>query len=261
MILKAIILGIIEGLTEFLPISSTGHLILANEYLTFTGDFANLFSVVIQSGAILAVVVFFRDIIFPKDFSKKELTSFAMLWSKVVVGIIPIGVMGILFEDKIKEYLFKPVPVAITLIVGAIALIIIENTVKKDKITEEEDLTFTRAFLIGLFQVLAIIPGMSRSASTIMGGRLLGFSRKIAAEFSFFLAIPVLVGASILELVSVGFNFTGEQWAALATGIFVSFVVAYAVIAFFMNYIKKHDFKLFAYYRIVLGIIVLIILL
>jgi undecaprenyl-diphosphatase len=260
MILKAIILGIIEGLTEFLPISSTGHLIIANEYLDFTGDFANLFSIVIQSGAILAVIIFFREKIFPENFQRESLVKFYRLWSRVIVGIIPAGILGILFEDKIEALLFAPKPVAVALIVGAIGIIIVENKVISSTVEDELDMSYLDALVVGVFQTLALIPGMSRSASTIIGGRIKGFSRKVAAEFSFFLAIPTLLGASLVKLIKTDIQITANEYILLAVGTFVSFIVAYFVIAAFMNYIKKRDFKVFAYYRIVLGIILLIIL-
>jgi undecaprenyl-diphosphatase len=180
------------------------------------------------------------------------------LWSKVVVAIIPAGVIGVLFEEKIEEILYKPVYVAIALIVGAILLIIIENKPKKELVLSEKDITFKSAFIVGCFQCLALIPGMSRSASTIIGALILGYKRSAAAEFSFFLAIPVILGASLVKLLKAGFSFTSFEYLLLAIGTFVSFVVAYGVIAVFMNFIKKHDFKVFAYYRIVLGVIVLI---
>ncbi|MBN2261253.1 MAG: undecaprenyl-diphosphate phosphatase [Clostridiales bacterium] len=260
MILKAIILGIIEGLTEFLPISSTGHLIIANKYLDFTGEFSNLFSVVIQSGAILAVILYFRRKIFPENLHKESLIKFYKLWSRVLIAIIPAGVLGIMFDDKIEALLFSPKPVAVALIVGAIAIILVENKKLPVVVNDELEMTYLDAFIVGAFQTLALIPGMSRSASTIIGGRIKGFSRKVAAEFSFFLAIPTLLGASLIKLVKTDMHITYNDYMLLLVGTFVSFIVAYIVIAAFMNYIKTRDFKVFAYYRIVLGIILLIIL-
>ncbi len=260
MILKAIILGIIEGLTEFLPVSSTGHLILANDYLKFEGEFANLFAIVIQSGAILAVLIYFRSKVFPSFKSTEGLKSYISLWLKVIVGIIPAGFLGVVLglDELIENYLFKPVPVALALIAGAFLIIAAENGQKRIRVHDENDITYAQAFIVGCAQCMALIPGMSRSASTIIGGLFLGFSRPVAAEFSFFLAIPTLLGASLIKLLKAGFDFTSFEWVVLGVGTFVSFVVAYVVIAFFMNYIKKHDFKAFAYYRIVLGAIVLI---
>lgn len=258
LIIKAIILGIIEGLTEFLPVSSTGHLILANKFLSFEGNFANVFNMVIQAGAILAVIIYFRDKVFPKFDSKEHIRDFTSLWCKVIVGIIPSGVLGILFDDKIEELLFHPLPVAITLVVGAILIIIAEKFNSNSGIKSEKYITYKQALFIGCFQCLALIPGMSRSASTIVGGLFNGLSRSVAAEFSFFLAIPTLLGAALVKLLKAGFAFTSLEWVLLLVGTLVSFVVAYLVIALFMGYIKKKDLKPFAYYRIALGLIIII---
>jgi len=263
-IIKVIILGIVEGLTEFLPVSSTGHLILVSRFLSLDGKFNDVFNIVIQSGAIVAVIVYFWKKIVPpipvksSPDSMVKFKDYINLWLKVVVAVIPAGVLGILFSDQIEELLFKPVPVAIALIVGAIMLLIIESKPREIKVVEESQITYKNAFLVGVFQCMALIPGMSRSASTIIGGLLLGFKRSIAAEFSFFLAIPVILGASLVKLLKVGFAFSSYEYLLLAIGTVVSFVVAYAVIAVFMNFIKKHDFKVFAYYRIVLGVVVLV---
>lgn len=263
-IIKVIILGIVEGLTEFLPVSSTGHLILVSRFLSLEGQFNDVFNIVIQSGAIVAVIVYFWSKIlppFPVKNSPESMVKFKdyiNLWLKVVVAVIPAGVLGILFSDQIEAVLFKPVPVAIALIVGAIMLLIIERKPREVKVEEENQITYKNAFLVGVFQCMALIPGMSRSASTIIGGLLLGFKRSIAAEFSFFLAIPVILGASLVKLLKVGFAFSSYEYLLLVIGTVVSFVVAYAVIAVFMNFIKKHDFKVFAYYRIVLGVVVLV---
>ncbi len=261
MIIKAIILGIIEGLTEFLPVSSTGHLILANDYLQFEGEFANLFAIVIQSGAILAVLIYFRKKVFPSFNSQEGLKEYISLWSKVIVGIIPAGFLGVVLglDELIEFYLFNPITVAIALIFGAFLIMYAENKNKVTKIKHESEITYKQAFIVGCAQCMALIPGMSRSASTIIGGLFLGFSRPVAAEFSFFLAIPTLLGASLIKLLKAGFAFTQFEWLVLGVGTFVSFIVAYVVIAFFMNYIKKHDFKIFAYYRIALGILVLLL--
>jgi len=261
MVIKAIILGIIEGLTEFLPISSTGHLIIANEYLDFTGKFANLFSVVIQSGAILAVIIFFRNKIFPKNFEKENLKKFINLWSKVIVGIIPAGIVGILFHEIVEELFFAPLPVATMLIIGAFVIILVENKDIEIKTDNELEISYKEAIIVGMFQILALIPGVSRSAATIIGGRIQGFSRKTAAEFSFFLAIPTLLGAAIIKLVDTDIILTNNDFFILFIGTLVSFIVAYIVIKAFMSYIKKRDFKIFAYYRIILGVIVLLLLL
>jgi len=259
MILKAIILGIIEGLTEFLPISSTGHLIIANKFLDFEGPFANTFDVVIQVGAILAVVLYFREKLIPDFKNRADFNQKIRLWSKVLTGVIPAVILGVLFEDIIDKYLFNTTTVALALISGAFLLLYFENRNHVVKVEEEEELTYMQAFIVGLVQCLALIPGMSRSASTIVGGLGIGFGRKLAAEFSFFLAVPTLFGASFYKLAKSGLNINGGQWGILALGTFVSFIVAYIVIAAFMNYIKKHSFNLFAYYRIVLGVLVLYI--
>lgn len=255
---EAIILGIIEGLTEFLPVSSTGHLIIANRYLSFEGAFANLFAVVIQAGAILAVFFYFKDKIFPKLSTKDDVVAYGTMWSKVVVGIIPAALIGIPFEDVIEKYLFNPITVAIALIVGAFMLIFFDRPRESYRVVEDINITYKDAFLVGVFQCMALVPGMSRSASTIIGGLIVGFNRKVAAEFSFFLAIPTILGAALLKLVKAGFDFSSYEWLLLFIGTFVSFVTAYVVIALFMEYIKKRDLKPFAYYRIVLGIIVLL---
>lgn len=262
-IIKVIILGIVEGLTEFLPVSSTGHLIIVSRYLSLEGQFNDIFNIVIQSGAILAVIIYFWRKVLPpmpkKNMGTKEqYKDYILLWVKVVVAVIPAAVIGLLFEEQIETVLFKPLPVAIALIVGAVMLIIVENRTIEEKVVDEKEITFKEAFLVGVAQCMALIPGMSRSASTIIGARLLGFKRSIAAEFSFFLAIPVILGASLVKLMKVGFSFTNFEYLLLAIGTFVSFIVAYAVIAVFMNFIKKHDFKVFAYYRIGLGILVIL---
>ena len=257
MILKVIILGIIEGLTEFLPVSSTGHLILAGKFIDFTGDFANLFDIFIQFGAIFAVIIYFRNQIFPDFKQENWLKDFTSLWSKIAIGFLPAVFFGVLFHDKIQEYLFKPVPVAIALIAGGILLIIAEFFFKKEKIDEIKKITYINAFLVGIFQCLALIPGMSRSASTIIGGLFIGFSRKIAVEFSFFLSIPTIVGASFYSLIKSKFVFTSYEWFLLLLGTFVSFLVAFLVVALFMKYIKTNKLYPFSIYRIALAILVL----
>lgn len=260
MIIKAIILGIIEGLTEFLPISSTGHLIIANKYIKFTGSFANVFDVVIQVGAILAVVLYFKDKLFPKLGRAKQSKKVYRLWAKVVVGFIPAMALGFLFKDYLEEHLFFPGPVAVALIVGAVLLLYAEARLKRVKVADTDNITYKQAFMVGIFQCLAMWPGMSRSASTIIGGLFLGLSREVAAEFSFFLAIPTLCGAAVLMLLKGGLAFGAYEWFIILVGTVVSFAVAYAVIAFFMSYIKKRKLAPFAYYRILLGIIVLLLL-
>ena len=259
MILKAIILGIIEGLTEFLPVSSTGHLILVNNYLDFTGDFANRFAIIVQMGAIFAVILYFWPKLVPKFQDKKDLQRKLKLWLKVLIGCVPAAIIGLTLEDILDKYLFNPTSVAIALIVGAVLILLVERLHFPVRVRKIEELSYKDAAKVGIFQCLALWPGMSRSASTIIGGLTLGLSRVVAAEFSFYLSIPILLGAGALKLLKGGLVFTNQEWISLLVGIIVSFIVAYLVIAAFMNYIKKHNFSIFAYYRIVLGILVLIL--
>ncbi|SHG94726.1 undecaprenyl-diphosphate phosphatase [Tepidibacter thalassicus] len=262
-ILKAIILSIVEGITEFLPISSTGHLILVNNWIDFQGSFANSFNVIIQFGAILSVIVLYFNKLYPFSKSKtlKQKQETINLWFKVIVGFIPAAILGLLFGDIIEEKFFNPTTVAIMLLLGGIAILILERKNKRPKINNFYDLSYKTAFIIGIIQCLAMIPGTSRSASTIIGAMLLGASRQIAAEFSFFLAIPTMAGAttySLLKMIKKGLFITPYQWIVLTVGVIGSFLVALAVISFFMNYIKKKDFKLFGYYRIILSLLILI---
>ncbi|KJS83514.1 MAG: UDP pyrophosphate phosphatase [Peptococcaceae bacterium BICA1-8] len=259
MLLKAILLGIIEGLTEFLPISSTGHLIIANKFINFSGNFANTFTVVIQTGAILAVIIYFRDKLFPNVKSSINREKIFSLWSKVIVGFIPAAFLGLLLDEYIELRFFNPKTVALALIFGALLLIYSEGRLKRGKVFSIEDISYKKAFIVGIIQCLALWPGMSRSASTIIGGLFLGFTREIAAEFSFFLAIPTLLGATAVKLYKSGFSFTTYEWIVTFVGTFASFIVALVVIAFFMSYIKKRSFNLFAYYRILLGLLVLLL--
>ena len=261
-LLKAVLLGIVQGITEWLPISSTGHMILVDEFIHMVGSdsFKNMFFVVIQFGSILAVVcLFFHKLnpFSPKKTAvqKKETVN---LWLKVLVAVVPAAIIGFLFEEKIDELFFNPTTVAIALIVYGILFIVLENRKRSPKIRTLNDLSYLTALEIGVFQVLALIPGTSRSGSTILGAIFLGTSRNVAAEFSFFLAIPVMFGASLLKIVKFGFEFTGMELAILLTGMIVAFVVSVAVIKFLMGYIKKHDFKVFGWYRIILGVLVLI---
>lgn len=256
--LKAIILGVIEGLTEFLPISSTGHLIIANRYLNFEGAFANLFAIVIQVGAIFAVLLYFRDKLFPKFSNLKDSKAYFDLWLKVGVGILPAAIIGIPLDDTIERLLFNPVVVAIALVVGAFMLLYAEKNLTTVRVESEHEITYKQALLVGVFQCMALIPGMSRSGSTIIGALFLGFSRAVAAEFSFFLAIPTIAGAGLIKLVKSDYILNRLEWSLLGLGTFISFIVAYVVIASFMNYIKKRDLKPFAYYRVILGIVILV---
>ena len=262
--IKIIILGIVEGITEWLPVSSTGHMILLDEFikLNITPEFKEMFFVVIQLGAIIAVVLLFFNKLNPfspkKDKVEKKDTW--ILWFKVIVAIIPAGVIGYLFDDWINERFYNYKTVAVTLIIYGILFIIIENR-NKDKIAKIDTLgklDYKTAFLIGIFQLLSLIPGTSRSGATIIGAMILGTSRYVAAEFTFFLAIPVMFGASFLKILKFGLNFTGMEMYTLILGSIVSFVVSIVTIKFLMSYIKKNDFKVFGYYRIVLGLIVLL---
>ena len=261
-ILKAVLLGIVQGITEWLPVSSTGHMILVDEFvkLNFSPTFISTFLVVIQFGSILAVLLIFFKKLNPFDSSKSkvEKKETLSLWAKVIVAVIPSGIIGVLFEEDIDRLFFNSTTVALALIIYGVIMIVIENRDKKPAVSDFSEVSYKLALGIGLFQCLALIPGTSRSGSTIIGATLLGASRYVAAEFSFFLAIPTMLGASLLKLVKTGFAFTGFEWLVLGVGSVVAFVVSVIVIKFFMDYIKKHDFKAFGYYRIVLGIIVLL---
>lgn len=256
--LISVILGIIEGLTEFLPISSTGHLILANEFVNFTGQFAKMFDIVIQLGAILSVIVYFRQKLFPWGTGKThvEKQKILSLWMKTIIGVFPALLIGATFGKIVEDKLFNPIVVSITLFIGGIILIYIENRKTKSKIIAIDSLTYRMAFYIGLIQCLAMIPGTSRSAATIIGAMLLGASRIVAAEFSFYLAIPTMIAASGYSLLKTGLSITPNELQLLIIGFVVSFLVALLVIAKFMSYISRKDFKPFGYYRIILGILV-----
>ena len=265
-ILKVIFLGIIEGITEWLPISSTGHMLLADEFirLDMSVAFKEMFIVVIQLGAILAVIVLFWDKMFPFQFKdksqpviKKDVFS---LWSKVVIACIPGAVVTILFDDYIEAHLHTPIVISAALILYGIAFILIENWNKKrlPRVKVLSEIAYQTALLIGLFQVLSIIPGTSRSGATIIGALLIGVSRVAAAEFTFFLAVPVMFGLSLIKILKFGFDITTAELLVLSIGMMVAFAVSVIVIKFLMSYIKKHDFRVFGWYRIVLGIIVLL---
>lgn len=262
-IIKAIILGIIEGITEWLPISSTGHMILADEFikLSMSDAFKEMFLVVIQLGAILAVVILYFNKLNPFSFKKttEEKKETISIWFKVIVGIIPAGVLGLLFDDWLEENFYNYIVVSIMLIVYGILFLIIENRNKnrKEKITDFTDLSYKTVLFIGLFQALSLIPGTSRSGVTILGALLLGLSRHVAAEYSFFMSIPIMFGASFVKLIKFGFDFTGLEITILLSGIIVALVVSLIAIKFLMRYIRNHDFKAFGWYRIVLGVVVL----
>lgn len=267
-LLKAILFGIVEGITEWLPVSSTGHMIILDEFIRLdcTPEFLEMFLVVIQLGAIMAVVILFWNKIFPFQFKDKSKPVIEMdkimLWLKIVVACIPAAVVGLLFDDVFEELFYHAIPVALALIVFGVAFIVVErrNKGKRAKIRKLNDITFQTAFLIGIFQLIAaIFPGTSRSGATIVGALLIGVSRSVAAEFTFFLAIPVMFGASLLKLVKFGFTFTILEAGVLIIGMLVSFLVSIFVIKFLMDYIKKHDFQIFGWYRIVLGAIVIIL--
>lgn len=288
-LLKTIILGIVEGVTEWLPISSTGHLILVGNLLDLgqSEAFTEMFNVVIQLGAILAVVVIYFWRLWPFHTAKNaaEKTQFSyrasggftrkfqdfadkylymdkiVLWLKIAVALIPAVLVGALFDNWLEAHLYKPVPVAVMLILYGVLFIVIEswNRGRKPRISRIRQISWKNAFLIGCFQALAVIPGTSRSGATIVGGLLLGMSRTVAAEFTFYLAIPTMFGASVLKLAKFGLHFSAAEAVILLTGMVVAFVVSIFVIRFLMEYIRKHDFKVFGWYRIVLGALVLVL--
>lgn len=263
-LLKVIVIGIIEGITEWLPISSTGHMILAEQFLPLnvTDEFMTMFHVVIQLGAIMAVVVLYFHKLNPFSPKKRwpEKKATMNLWVKVMIACVPAAVLGLKFDDDLDKYFYNFQTVAATLIIYGILFIIIENRNKRRRfmVRDFSELTWVYALAIGVFQVLALIPGTSRSGATILGAMLIGTSRYVAAEFSFFLAIPVMFGASALKLVKFGFNFTGNEIIILVVGMVTAFIVSIIAIKFLMSYIKKNDFKVFGYYRIILGIILLV---
>ena len=274
-IVKSIIFGIIEGITEWLPISSTGHLILAEQFIKFENvspEFWSMFQVVIQLGAIFAVILIYFKKIWPftknkeKAIKSKGILSFLdknimNLWGKILVACIPAAIIGILVDDVFEELFYNPTCIAIALIVFGIAFIVVENWNKNKKSGKDKnsEITYKNALIIGIFQLIAaIFPGTSRSGATIIGGLLIGLSRANAAEFTFYLAIPTMLGASLLKVLKFGLAFTTAEIVILVVGMLVSFIISMFVIKFLMNYIKKHDFKVFGYYRIILGIIVLL---
>ena len=267
-IFKSILFGIVEGITEWLPISSTGHMILLDEFIKIkfqTPGFYELFQVVIQLGAILAVVLMYFKTICPFGFGKdkQERKDTWNLWGKILVACLPAAIIGILFDDWLDEHLYNSVVVSLALIIYGIIFIVIESKNFGKRTTKElNDITYKQAVGVGCFQLLSLIPGTSRSGSTIIGGLILGLERSVAASFTFFLAIPVMAGASLLKLVKyvleTGFTFVASDLLLLGVGCLVAFIVSILIIKFLMNYIRKHDFKVFGYYRIVLGILVLV---
>lgn len=266
-LLKAVLFGIIEGVTEWLPISSTGHMILLDEFihLNVSAEFYKLFEVVIQLGAILAVILLYFEKIWPLKKKNGVLTldrATLDLWGKIIAACLPAAVIGILFNDWMEEHFFTPEVVAITLIFYGILFIAIESrNVGSGQVKRVEDISYKKAIQVGVFQLLSLVPGTSRSGSTIIGGLLIGLERSVAAEFTFYLAIPVMIGASLLKLIKyilrMGFVFNANELLILAVGCAVAFVVSILVIRFLMSYIKKHNFVPFGYYRIALGILVL----
>ncbi len=266
-ILLILLIGIIEGITEWLPVSSTGHMLLFDEFFTLNAseDFKEMFFVVIQLGAILAVVVMFWGKMFPFSFKKKPHVKkdILMMWLKVAVACLPSAVIGILFDDLLETYFGHTISIAVMLILYGIAFIVVERINKKRRMRIETlgEIGFGSAFVIGLFQVLSMIPGTSRSGATIIGALIIGVSRTAAAEFTFFLAVPTMLGASALKLVKHGFDFTQAELLTLLLGSVTAFVVSLLAIRFLMNFVKRHDFTVFGWYRIALGIVVLAVFL
>lgn len=265
----AFIFGVVEGITEWLPVSSTGHMILLNEFvkLDVSTDFWNMFLVVIQFGAILAVILLYWKTIWPLGLYKHRRRTriiwkkdTLMLWAKTIVACIPAGIVGVLFDDWLDAHFYNWLVVSIMLILVGAAFLVVETVYKdrKPRVTDLRDISFKEAVIIGMFQLAAaVFPGTSRSGSTIIGGLLIGVSRTVAAQFTFILAIPVMAGASLLKMVKYGFHFTGMETAILLTGMIVAFAVSVAIIRFLMGFIRKHDFKVFGWYRIVLGALVI----
>ena len=276
--IKVLILSIVEGVTEFLPVSSTGHLILVNQFVKLEPEgFSNAFNVIIQLGAILSVVVLYFERLNPWTKSKIRLPrnyenlngrskayfilthpdkDTIKLWFKVIVGVLPAMVLGLLFDDLIDEYLFNPMTVAAMLFIWGLIIIFVEKRNKNIKYDSLADVPYMTIIMIGFFQCLAMIPGTSRSAATIMGAMILGLSRPAAAEFSFFLAIPTMLGATLLKLVKNFGGFSAYQWTLILIGMVLSFIVAFIVIKKFLSYVKKHDFIPFGIYRIILAVVV-----
>ena len=263
--IKVVILGIVEGITEWLPVSSTGHLILLGDLLSpsMSDSFMEMFNVVIQLGAIMAVVVIYFHKLnpFSKKKSQKQKLLTWQMWIKVAIASVPAAVIGLMFNDIIDRLFYKPLPVAIMLIVYGVLFIIVEgrNANQKPSVTKISQLSISMLLWIGVFQMLALIPGTSRSGATIVGALLIGVSREVAAEFTFFLAIPVMFGASLLKLIKFGLVFSMAEFGLLMLGCVVSFLVSIFAIKFLMSYIKKNDFKVFGYYRIALGGIIVIV--
>ncbi len=259
-ILKVIIIGIVEGITEWLPISSTGHMILLDEFikLNITSEFKEMFLVFIQLGAILAVLMVFFNKINPLNKKQEALKDTFKLWLMVIISCLPAAVIGLLFDDWVYEHFYNSITVALALIIYGIIFILVERKQKKEKINSLKVITVKTALLIGLFQLLAIIPGTSRSGATIVGGLLLGMNRSIITEYTFILALPVMMGASLLKILKFGFVFTSTEIIILVVGMITAFIISFLTVKYLLKYVKKHDFKIFGWYRIVLGLIIII---
>ncbi|MDD2409690.1 MAG: undecaprenyl-diphosphate phosphatase [Bacilli bacterium] len=263
-VFKTIILGIIEGITEWLPISSTGHMIIAEEFLKLevSAEFWEMFLIVIQLGAIFAIVVLFFKNLFPWGFNKtkKETKDTFNLWYKIIIGCLPAALIGIPLSDKIDELFFNPGTVALMLIIYGILFIIVENKQKNKnyRVKEVNNITCKDALLVGLFQVLSLIPGTSRSGATILGGLIIGLDRTVAASYTFYLAVPVMLGASLIKLLKFGFVFSSSEIIILIIGMLTAFIISILTIKLLLKYIKKNDFKVFGYYRILLGLVVIL---
>ena len=263
-VLKGFLLGIIQGITEWLPVSSTGHMILFEHWFpfTFTKAYVNLFFVFIQMGSILAVVFLFFNILnpFSAKKTKTQRNQTFILWEKIIIASVPAALVGFYFDDLIDQYFYNPLTIAAMLILYGVLFLVVEKDRAPARLEHLRDLSYVDALLMGVFQTFALIPGTSRSGATILGGLWLGASRPVAAEFSFLMAIPVMFGAGFLKLIRAGFNWSGLQWGILALGTLTAFVVSVVIIRFLMAYIRKHDFKVFAYYRFVLATAVLVLL-
>ena len=266
-LLKAIVYGIVEGVTEWLPISSTGHMILLDEFMKMnvSEDFWNFFLVVIQLGAIMAVVLIYFRRIWPFNCNKQKggliKKDIMCLWGKILIACIPAAIVGVFLDDILEKYLYNAIVVALMLIIFGVGFIIVENRNKntKARVNSLKELSIKDSLIIGFYQLIAaVFPGTSRSGATILGALSIGISRKVAAEFTFFLAIPVMFGASLLKLIKIGFDFALNEYLILFFGMVTAFVVSVLVIRFLMSYIKKHDFKIFGYYRIFVGLIVVL---
>lgn len=260
LILKAILMGIVEGITEFLPVSSTGHLIMFGHLINFTGRFAVMFEIIIQLGAILAVVFFYREKIWNSLKNLKPGKWGFKLWFRMFIAFLPSAVIGIALNDYVEEYLFSPFTVSIALIIGAVLMLAVEKGTAAPKIHDIEKVNVKQSLMIGFAQCMSLFPGMSRSASTIIGGLLTGLSVKAAAEFSFFLAIPTMFAATGYSLAKGVAEMGSTEWAALAVGFVVSFIVAFLVVGKFLSFLAKHSLKVFAYYRLIVGFIMLFVI-